>query len=113
MGKFAVGQVVSSAFPFSDLTTKKLRPAVIVAIGDFDDIILCQITSKAYSSSRPIKLAMLDFAEGKLPLDSFVRPDKLFTADQSIVQKVYGTIGSTKLQQILAEIRQLFMPPAS
>jgi mRNA interferase MazF len=108
MGKFAVGQAVSSAFPFSDLSTRKLRPAIIVAVGDFDDIILCQITSKAYSSSKPIKLTTSDFMEGKLPLDSYVRPDKLFTADQSIVHKAYGTVSSSKLQQILTEIRQLF-----
>ncbi|HTE22206.1 MAG TPA: type II toxin-antitoxin system PemK/MazF family toxin [Candidatus Limnocylindria bacterium] len=111
MGKLAVGQVVSSAFPFSDLTTKKLRPALVVAIGDFDDVILCQITSKAYSSSKPVRLAISDFAEGKLPLDSYVRPDKLFTADQSMVHKVYGTVSSSKLQQILTEIRQLFTHP--
>lgn len=111
MGQLTVGQVVSSAFPFSDLTTKKLRPAIIVAIGDFDDIILCQITSKAYSSSTPIKLAFSDFAQGHLPLDSFVRPDKLFTADRSIVQKIYGTVSSVKLQEILVEIRQLFTQP--
>jgi len=49
--------------------------------------------------------------EGKLPLDSFVRPDKLFTADHSIVQKIYGTVSSVKLHQILAEIRQLFAQP--
>jgi len=108
MGKFAVGQIVSSAFPFSDLTTKKLRPAIIVALGDFDDIILCQITSKAYSSSKPIGLTATDFMEGGLPQDSFARPDKLFTADQSIVHKAYGTVSSSKLQQILTEIRQLF-----
>ncbi|MBW4061959.1 type II toxin-antitoxin system PemK/MazF family toxin [Candidatus Saccharibacteria bacterium] len=85
MVKFTVGQVVTSAFPFSDLTTQKLRPALVVAIGDFEDIILCQITSKTYSSSNPIKLTAADFVEGSLPVDSFIRPDKLFTADQSIV----------------------------
>jgi mRNA interferase MazF len=112
MGKLAIGQVVSSAFPFSDLTTQKLRPAIIVAIGDFEDIILCQITSRAYSSSKPVKLAISDFTDGGLPLNSYVRPDKLFTADQSIVHKVYGTVSSTKLQQILTEIQQLFtLPP--
>ncbi len=62
MGKFAVGQVVSSAFPFSDLKSHKYRPAVIVAVVDFDDAILCQITSKPYSSSSPIPLA-----SGNLP----------------------------------------------
>lgn len=108
MGKFAVGQVVSSAFPFSDLTTKKLRPAIIVAIADFDDIILCQITSKTYSSSKPVTLAISDFVQGKLPLDSYVRPDKIFTADQAIVHTVYGTVSAAKLQQIHTEIRELF-----
>lgn len=112
MGKFAVGQVVSSVFPFSDLTSKKLRPAIIVAIGDFDDIILCQITSKIYSSSKPIYLASSDFAKGNLPLDCYVRPDKLFTADESTIRKVYGTVKPLKLQQILTEIRQLFTPTA-
>lgn len=111
MGKFAVGQVISSSFPFSDLTTKKLRPALIVAIGDFDDIILCQITSKAYSSTQPIDLAISDFVEGKLPIGSYVRPDKIFTADQSIVRKVYGTVSPAKLQQTLTALRQLFTKP--
>lgn len=108
MVKLTVGQVVSSAFPFSDLTTQKLRPAIIVAIGDFEDIILSQITSKAYSSANPIELTAADFVAGSLPHDSYIRPDKLFTADQSIVHKVYGTVGDTKLQQVLSDIRQLF-----
>jgi mRNA interferase MazF len=113
MGKLAVGQVVSSTFPFSDLTTKKLRPSLIVAIGDFGDIILCQITSKAYSSSSPIKLVASDFMKGGLPVDSYVRPDKLFTADISIVSKVYGTVSTVKLYQILTAIRILFTPSAT
>ncbi len=108
MVKLTVGQVVSSAFPFSDLTTQKLRPAIVVAIVDFEDIILCQITSKTYSSSNPIKLTSADFVEGSLPLDSYVRPDKLFTADQSIVHKVYGRVSDTMLQHVLADISLLF-----
>ena len=108
MGEFTVGQVVSSAFPFSDLTTQKLRPAIIVAIGDFEDIILSQITSKVYSSTNPVKLTATDFVKGSLPLDSYIRPDKLFTADKSVVSKVHGSVGDAKLQQVLAEIRQLF-----
>ena len=108
MGKFTVGQVVSSAFPFSDLATQKLRPAIIVAIGDFDDIVLSQITSKMYSSTNPVKLTAADFVVGSLPLDSYIRPDKLFTADKSVVSRVYGSVGDAKLQQVLAEIRQLF-----
>jgi len=108
MGKFAVGQIVSSTFPFSDLTTQKYRPALIVAIVDFDDVILCQITSKPYSSSEPVALAASDFTHGSLPVDSYIRPDKLFTADTSIVSKVYGEIKPEKLEQVHTTIRSMF-----
>lgn len=110
MGKLAVGQVISSAFPFSDFATKKLRPALIVAVGDFGDIILCQITSKSYSSSRPIKLVAADFVHGSLPINSYVRPDKLFTADPSAVRNVYGTLHMAKLDEVLTALRTLFTP---
>ncbi len=108
MGQFAVGQVISAAFPFSDLSAQKYRPALITAIVDFEDLILCQITSKSYSSSMAIKLSKADFADGGLPISSYIRPDKLFTADPSIVSQVYGELAPKKRQQVLAVLRGLF-----
>lgn len=108
MGKFAVGQVVSCIFPFSDLSSQKVRPAVIVAVVDFDDIILCQITSRVYTSSHPVQLQAADFADGGLPADSYIRPDKLFTADTSVVSNVYGTAEREKILEVHRAIRSLF-----
>jgi mRNA interferase MazF len=108
MGTLTVGQVVSSAFPFSDLTINKLRPALVVAIGDFNDVILCQITSRTYSSSNPIALETAHFTKGSLQLKNYVRPYKLFTADPFIIGKVYGTLEGSKIEEILAAIRQVF-----
>jgi mRNA interferase MazF len=108
MGKFTVGQVVSSAFPFSNLETQKYRPALVVAIVDFDNLILCQITSKIYSSSKPIKLITSSFSRGGLPVDSYIRPDKLFTADETIVSKSYGELKPEILEQVLRNIRNIF-----
>jgi len=108
MGKFAVGQIVSCAFPFSNLAAQKYRPALVVAVVDFDDLILCQITSKPYASSNPIALRASDFAKGGLPVDSYIRPDKLFTADSSIVSRVYGAVTPKKLEQVYLAIRALF-----
>lgn len=108
MGRFAVGQVVSSAFPFSDLSGRKYRPALIVAIVDFDDLVLCQITSKAYASTKAIQLTAADFATGSLPITSYIRPNKLFTAEPSIISKVYGELKSAKLGQVHAALRKLF-----
>ncbi len=108
MGKFVVGQVISSTFPFSDLTAKKRRPAVVLAIVDFEDIILCQVTSKSYSSSRAISLRADDFTLGKLPRDSFIRPDKLFTADISMIDEIHGVLSDKKLKQVKEALQHLF-----
>lgn len=47
MEKFVKGDVIVVPFPFSNLTQAKRRPALIVAVLHGDDVILCQITSKA------------------------------------------------------------------
>ncbi len=108
MGKLAVGTVVLVSFPFSNLKGQKVRPALVLADSEFEDYILCQITSKAYSSKKAIPLGITEFSEGSLPVKSFVRPDKLFTADTSIMKGIAGTISSRKINSILKEVRDLF-----
>jgi mRNA interferase MazF len=108
MGKFVAGDVVAVPFPFSDLSDKKLRPAVVLAIIEHDDLILCQVTSNSFASKRAIEISDTDFSEGRLPLTSYVRPDKLFTAESSIIQKLKGKLELHSLQVILTATRELF-----
>jgi len=108
MGKFVVGEVVAVPFPFSDLSGKKLRPAVIVASVDFDDLIFCQITSRDRSRDGAIKLSSVDFQDGSLPLTSYARPDKLFTGEASIIVKSRGKLTKQTKSSLLKSIRQLF-----
>jgi mRNA interferase MazF len=108
MGKFKIGQVVTSKFPFSDLSAEKIRPALVVAIVDFEDVILCQITSKKYSSSNPISLLPTDFKIGNLPSDSFIRPDKLFTTNQTMISTIYGELNDTKTNEVFKSIKAIF-----
>ena len=108
MEKFTVGNVVLVSFPFSNLKGKKLRPALVLAQVEFDNLILCQITSKHYSSKTAISIEQSDFKEGGLPLKSFVRPDKLFTADLSILNSRAGDLNSSKRNAILQKVRELF-----
>lgn len=46
MERLIKGDVVVVPFPFSDLSTVKRRPALVVAAPGGDDVILCQITSQ-------------------------------------------------------------------
>ena len=49
----AAGAVVLVRFPFSDLTSSKLRPAVVLADAGKGDFILCQITSNPSGTILP------------------------------------------------------------
>ena len=47
MARFISGEVVVVPFPFTDLASSKVRPAVVLASLSRGDVILCQITSQA------------------------------------------------------------------
>jgi mRNA interferase MazF len=85
MGKFVKGDIVVIPFPFSDLSGSKRRPALVIADLDGDDMILCQITSVDRHDSYAVPLDMPDFESGTLPVKSFVRPNKIFTASRHLV----------------------------
>lgn len=108
MEKFAVGEVVLVSFPFSNLQGQKVRPALVLAKAEQDDIILCQITSKPYMSKLAIKIQQQDFAKGNLPVVSYARPNKLFTANTSIIKKPAGQLTPTVTKSILKSVRSLF-----
>ena len=108
MGEFAVGSVVLVTFPFSNLKGQKIRPALVLAQVEFDNLILCQITSKPYSSKTAFRIESSDFTNGGLPVVSFVRPDKLFTADASIIKNTAGQLAIKIKNVILQKVRGLF-----
>ena len=109
MGKPVAGEVVVLPFPQTNLQAGKRRPALVVADITGGDLILCQITSQARSDSYSIPLAAGDFARGRLAVDSFIRPTRLFTVEQSVILYAAATVKDAKLQQVKARIRQLFV----
>lgn len=94
------GDVVVLPFPFSDLSANKRRPAIVVAKGEYGDIILCQITSKAKKGAGTVELRDKDFQEGKLKITSYVRPRKIFAADLGLILYRAGKIKKEKTTEI-------------
>jgi mRNA interferase MazF len=104
MGKFIKGEVVTLPFPFSNLTGSKRRPALVVSEAMGDDIVLCQITASR-NDSFTVELTRNDFTIGSLPQDpSFIRPNKIFTADSTIISSSVGTIKPEKYRQVVEKI---------
>ncbi len=104
MGQFVKGDVVVAPFPYSDLTTSKKRPALVIAPLEGDDVILCQITSKAKRDHYAIPLANTDFKSGSLHQKSFIRPNRLFTADSRIVLYRAEEVKRPKMEEVIAKI---------
>ena len=100
MGAFAVGQIVVLPFPFSDLSNKKNRPALLLAYVGKGDWLACQITSNAYADMLAIEINDNDFMTGSLQRVSYARPGKLFTAHDSLFASVAGQLQAEKLLAI-------------
>lgn len=108
MGSFTVGDIVLIPFPYADFSKFKKRPALVVGHAEFNNLILCQITSNAETSKRAIPLANRDFEVGSLQVDSYIRPDKLFTVEQSVIETKLGSLKLAKTVSIKSLIRKLF-----
>jgi mRNA interferase MazF len=108
MGEFVAGDVVVVSFPFSDLSQTKRRPGLVLAEAEFGDLILCQVTSKPYSSRMAVQIDKPDFSSGGLPVVSYARPDKLFTADPRIVERAAGKLQNKTLLDVLSRVKRLF-----
>jgi mRNA interferase MazF len=100
-----------SFFLFHKPTCKpgKRRPALVVADLNGDDLILCQITSQFRSDGYSVPLAIADFERGRLTTDSFIRPNRLFTVEQSVILYAAGKVKDSKLREVRAKICDLFV----
>lgn len=108
MGKPVVGEVVVLPFPQTDLQVGKRRPALVVADLTGDDLILCQITSQARVDGYSVPLLATDFEHGRLTVDSFIRPNRLFTVDHSVILYTAAKVRDAKLEEVRARIRLIF-----
>lgn len=85
-------EVVLLPFPFSDLSSTKLRPVlVLLGANERGDFLAAQITSQTHHAVQA-PLTNADFELGTLPKASIVRPDKLFSLNQSLVVRRAGKL---------------------
>ncbi len=98
---FQRGDVVLIPFPFTDLSAKRVRPAVVVSTPEYEqntgDIIVAQITSRQHS--LPTDYALQDWQSAGLLRPSVVRV-KLATINASLVQLRIGQLSSLDLEEV-------------
>lgn len=105
-------------FPFTDLTGRKQRPALVVSPSAIhpDDVILCAVTSHVPGILSPWEIALTasDLVDRRLPRPSVVQVAKLFTCHRTLIRGHFGALEPAKLDEVLARLRALFASaPAS
>ncbi|SMO82865.1 type II toxin-antitoxin system PemK/MazF family toxin [Gracilimonas mengyeensis] len=85
MERFVKGDVVVVPFPFSDLSSSKRRPALVIQPFDGEDLLLAQITSQSIRDHYAVLLKEADFLDGSLKQPSNIRPNKLFTCSKNLI----------------------------
>ncbi len=107
MARFVKGDVVVVPFPFSDLTQSKRRPALVIAELAGKDVILCQITSQWINDEYAIMIDNKDFDEGTLNQRSYIRPNRIFTADSGIILYSVGHLKNKRIDDVLDKLIEI------
>ena len=102
--------VVRVPFPFTDRTTTKNRPAVVLSDASAFNTpaghsVMALITSQA-NPPWPLDCTLTDLAAAGLPAPSKVR-FKLFTLDHRLVRGEIGGLSPTDAQVVRGALRQL------
>jgi mRNA interferase MazF len=103
---------LSSAFPFTVLTSTKQRPAVVVSPDPFnrrgEDIVLAADTSQNNSDPLAVSIGREDVVDGILPKDSHIRLSKVFTLHASLIVRRLCRLRQENLAELLRELRAFF-----
>ncbi len=107
---FNRSDVILVPFPFTDLTTQKQRPALVISSKYFNDssagAILLAITSQVPKEPEPSDSPMSseEQKKGGLPKPSLVKAGKVVTLSQALVRKTVGRLPAESVDRIVEKL---------
>jgi mRNA interferase MazF len=112
--KYKQREIVLVPFPYSDLTSTKRRPVLIVSNNDynkkFQDVVVCVITSNQHTDAYSLPLENKDLEIGVLPESSVVKTHKLFTIHQEKIIRKFSLVQPAYFEQVADKIKTLIEP---
>ena len=105
------GDILLIPIPFTDLSSSKRRPVLVISNNDYnskiDDIIVVAITSNLLSKEYSIIITGDDLTDGSLRVDSSIRADKIYTLSQNIIIKRFGKVNDDIMNKVQNKINEL------
>jgi mRNA interferase MazF len=108
------GNIILVPFPFDDLTTTKVRPAICLTepIGIHRHVVIAFITSQIPSdlldTDVAIDIAQPNFVSTGLRVTSVLRLHRLVTISTSIIRRHLGSVSGDIQREVDQKLRQLF-----
>lgn len=111
---YKFGSIVLIPFPFTDLTSTKLRPALIISKRrqEAEDVIVSFITSKKKEKLKScevrIKVEGKSFQETGLKVESTLRLDKIATLSKKLILGELGVLPTVVLKSLKKPFLEVF-----
>lgn len=107
----ARGNIVLVPVPFTDLTSHRRRPLVVVSNDAYQsatqDFVCVAMTSNLKVEPYSFEITSADLADGALNRPGRVRADKVFTLAQAIIVARFGRVNQQTLDRIRQEVASL------
>ncbi len=106
---YKAGDIILVPFPFTDLSSAKIRPALVLSIPDSTqfDVICCFISSKIEHASAHSVLIRPSKNNG-LKVPSLVRFEKIATLDRRIILGSIGHVTPAWMKEQKKLLKKLF-----
>lgn len=108
---FERGKIILVPFPFTDLSSQKVRPAIIISEPTRvkEHVIVAFVTSKPTATSSKgwitVTQRSKEFGDSGLKQTSLIRCDKIATLDKKIVLGEIGKLPSTIMRNVDSALR--------
>jgi mRNA interferase MazF len=110
------GDIVLIPIPFTDLTSRKRRPVIVISNDDYNrasrDVMVVAMTSNPTLTPYSFIVTSADLAQGVLNRPGTVRVDKIYTLSKSLIVKTFGRVDDAILDRIRASLVELTGPGA-
>lgn len=101
----AKGDIVLVAFPFTDMSGSKLRPAVVLVDTDYE-LMVCFITTQI-EWKEPTDVLLSPNKINRLKKQSLIRTSKIATLDRTLVKGLLGKLNHQELNELNEKLRLL------
>jgi mRNA interferase MazF len=97
------GELVLIPYPFTDLSTQKKRPVLVLTKPDKQgDFTALPVTSRGHHKQSVSLVNKLD--AGQLPKTSWVRTDRIVTLHQSLIFKSFAMCSESLINEIMEDL---------